>query len=245
MLIARSCHRYRSVRPDQLPLRRRLRELAFARPRFGYRRLCVLLRREGWRVNPKRILRLYRQEGLLVRTKRRKKRASHMRTVPPPATRANERWALDFVSDSLSDGTRYRVLTVIDIHSREALACDVGRSMTSESVTATLDRVIRVRRKPTMLTLDNGTEFTANHFDAWAHRRGIQLDFIRPGRPVENAFIESFNGSLRDECLNTGWFDSLEEARCAIEAWRVDYNVVRSHSSLGGLLRPRTWPEAA
>ena len=206
-----------------------------SRPRFGYRRIWVLLRREGWKVNHKLVYRIYHEEGLEVRFKRRKKRASHTRVPLPEPSRRNDQWALDFVSDTLESGRRYRALTVIDLYSRECVAIEVAFKMSSELVTTVLDRAIKRRTKPQSLTTDNGPEFRSNHFDAWAYGRGIQLDFIRPGRPVENAFIESFNGSLRDECLNAEWFADLGEAARAIEAWRIDYNEVRPHSSLGHL----------
>lgn len=174
-------------------------ELALARPRFGYVRFHVLLRREGWLVNRKKVYRLYCESGLMVRTKRRRKLASHMRTPPVPAQRVNERWAMDFVSDSTIDGRSLRVFTVIDTYSRECLALEVGRSMSAPQVSAALDRVISMRGKPQMITCVNGTEFTSNHFHAWAYQLGIAIDFIQPGRPVENGYIESFNGQLRDE----------------------------------------------
>ncbi len=213
----------------------RLRELAMARPRYGYRRLTILLRREGWQVNSKRVYRIYREEGLKVRIKRRKKLASYARVRPPAAGRVNERWSMDFVADSLSDGRRIRVLTVIDSFTRECLALKVAKSLPSPSVTETLNRVIRHRGAPRTIQVDNGTEFTSNHFDAWAYLRGIDVDFIRPGKPVDNAHIESFNGRLRDECLNSKWFESLDDARKALQDWRRDYNEVRPHSSLGDM----------
>ena len=195
----------------------------------------MLLAREGWRVNLKKVLRLYREEGLSVRVKRRRKRASHVRVAPELPTKRGERWAADFVADALSDGRRFRALTVIDIYSRECLAIEVDGSLPSQRVTEVLNRVIAKHGKPRTITLDNGTEFTSRHFDAWAWARKIGLDFIHPGRPVENGHIESFNGSLRDECLNTSWFESLADARQTIEAWRLDYNHTRPHSSLGQL----------
>jgi putative transposase len=211
----------------------RLRELALARPRYGYRRLTILLRREGWHVNSKREYRLYREEGLTVRVKRRKKLASHARVRPPAAARVNDRWSMDFVSDSLSDGRKSRGLTVIDSFTRECLALKVARSLPSRSVTEVLDDVIARRGGPRTIQVDNGSEFTANHFDAWAYFHGIHVDFIRPGKPVDNAHIESFNGRLRDECLNSNWFESVDDARAALQDWRRDYNEVRPHSSLG------------
>jgi len=186
-------------------------------------------------VNRKKVYRLYHELGLMVRTKRRRKHASHMRTTPAPAQHINERWAMDFVHDSTIDGRSLRVLTVIDTYSRECLVLEVDRALCAPQVTAALERVIVRRGKPQMITCDNGTEFTSNHFDAWAYKQGVAIDFISPGRPVENGHIESFNGKLRDECLNTSWFTDLEDARQTIEAWRLDYNHVRPHSRLGQL----------
>ena len=235
LLVSRSSKRYVSRRPDCSALKLRLCEFAFARPRYGYERLHILLRREGWHVNRKKVYRLYHEAGLMVRTKRRRKRASHLRTTPPLPTKTNERWSMDFVSDTLADSRRFRVLTAIDIFSRESLTLAVDFSLDATKVTAALDRVIARRGAPAMITIDNGTEFTSNHFDAWAYKSGIALDFIHPGRPVENGHIESFNGKLRDECLSASWFQSIEDARMTIEAWRLDYNETRPHSSLGGL----------
>ena len=205
------------------------------RPRFGYPRLYILLRREGWHANRKKVYRLYREEGLLVRTRRRKKSAAHVRAVPEAPTEPNERWAMDFVADRLASGHKIRALTLIDLHSRECLAIEVAPALRARDVTATLERVIEQRGRPKIITTDNGTEFTSNHFDAWAYANGIKIDFIHPGRPVENGHIESFNGRLRDECLSANWFLSLEDARTCIEEWRIDYNHVRPHSSLGHL----------
>lgn len=189
----------------------RLRELTLARPRYGYRRLTILLRREGGHVNAKRIYRLYREEGLTVRVKRRKKLASHARVQPSAAARVNERWSMDFVAGSLSDGRRIRVLTIIDSFTRECLAMKVAKSLPSQSVTEALGGVIEQRGAPRTIHVDNGTEFTSNHFDAWAYFRGIDVGFIRPGKPVDNAHIESFNGRLRDEWLNWKWYESLDD----------------------------------
>ena len=152
---------------------------------------------------------------------------------PLPATRVGERWSIDFLSDQLADGRRFRVLTVVDHVSRECVCVEVGQSLPSRAVTEALDRAMGRHGQPEAITLDNGTEFSCNHFDRWAYQRGIQLDFITPGRPVENNLIESFNGKLRDECLNVHWFESLAEARAEIEAWRQEYNETRPHSSLG------------
>ena len=213
-----------------------MRELAQARPRYGYRRLHVLLRREGWPVNMKRIRRLYRLEGLQLRHRvRRRKHASLHRGIPPAASRAHERWSMDFVHDALLDGRPFRVLTVIDQWSRWSPILEVAPGMSGRAVAAALDHAIGRHGKPRTITVDHGTEFTSRALDQWAYRRGITLDFIRPGKPVENGFIESFNGKLRDECLSANQFLSIEDARCKIEAWRVDYNLHRPHSSLDHL----------
>jgi len=211
----------------------RIRELAAVRVSYGYRRLHVLLRREGWKVNHKLVYRIYREEGLEVRTKKRRKRASALRVVLPAATRPNERWSMDFVSDSLHDGRRFRVLTLVDHFSRVSPAIEVGSSITGKRVVAVLERLAKAHGLPRVITTDNGTEFTSRAVDEWAHRSGVKLDFIRPGKPIENAYIESFNGRLRQECLNQSWFSSLEDAKIKIEAWRTDYNEHRPHTSLG------------
>ena len=211
----------------------RLRELAAVRVSYGYRRLHVLLRREGWKVNHKLVYRLYREEGLEVRTKKRRKRVSALRVVLPVASRPNERWSMDFVSDSLHDGRRFRVLTLLDHFSRVSPAIEVGSSITGKRVVAVLERLAIEHGLPRVITTDNGTEFTSRAVDEWAHRNGVKLDFIRPGKPIENAYIESFNGRLRQECLNQSWFSSLEDAKIKIEAWRTDYNEHRPHTSLG------------
>jgi putative transposase len=233
--LAESSFRYGSRRQEPEGLRERLVELAGERPRFGYRRLHVLLVREGWRVNHKRIQRMYREEKLAVRRKRRKRIAQTARRPKVVPKTANERWSMDFMSDSLATGRTFRTLNVIDDPTRECLAIEVDTSLSGERVTRVLDRLIARRGKPQSLVIDNGPEFASRAMDAWAYQRGIQLDFIRPGRPIENCFVESFNGSFRDECLNQHWFTSLDDARRTIEAWRIDYNRVRPHSSLGNL----------
>ncbi len=231
--VARSTQRYASRKDPQTALRRRLRELAAVRVRWGYRRLTVLLRREGWPVNAKRIYRLYRQEELTVRTTKRNKLARRTRTAVEPATRPNQRWAMDFVADRFSSGYRFRVLTIVDLYTRECLALFVDRSITGAKVAAELDAVVDRRGAPESITVDNGTEFVSRAMEAWSGSNSVRLDFIRPGRPVENAFIESFNGRLRDECLNVEIFDGIEDARRRIERWRWDYNGCRPHSALG------------
>lgn len=232
----RSTWMYRHHGKDDTALRLRLRELAAARPRFGHLRLHLLLRREGWVVNKKRTYRLYREEGLSVRTKKRRKRATHVRVAPPPPARANDRWAMDFMADRLDDGRRFRVLTVVDVFSRECLALVPDVSLTGRRVAQELDAVAAARGAyPTSITVDNGSEFYSKDMDSWAFAHGVKLDFIRPGRPMENGFIESFNGRFRDECLNAEIFISLDAARRSFATWKRDYNHDRPHTSLGGL----------
>ncbi|MCA1666963.1 MAG: IS3 family transposase [Thermomicrobia bacterium] len=212
--VPRTTMRYRSQARDQSPLRLRLRELAAVRVRYGYRRLHILLRREGWRVNAKRVYRLYREEGLSLRLKRPKKRVSVLRVTPPPAQRPNERWSIDFLKDSLADGRPFRVFTIVDNVSRVSPAIVADFSIKGERVVAVLDRL------------------KAKALDAWAYRNGMALEFSRPGKPTDNAFVESFNGHFRQECLDQHWFASLEEARQIIEGWRIEYNTERPHQAL-------------
>jgi putative transposase len=241
--VARSSYRYRSQAADQTALRIRLRDLAATRVRYGYRRLHILLRREGWRINHKRVSRLYRQEGLGIRVKRRKKLASVPRVLPPPAQRPQERWSLDFLADGLADGRRFRVLTIVDNVSRVSPAIEVGHSLTGERVVAVLERLKRTAGTPERIAIDNGPEFISKALDAWAYRNGVQLEFSRPGKPTDNAFVESFNGRFRDECLNQHWFMSLEEVRQTVEAWRIEYNTERPHRALGQQT-PAAWVTA-
>jgi putative transposase len=229
----RSSYRYRSVAADQTPLRLRLRDLAATRVRYGYRRLHVLLRREGWQINHKRVYRRYREEGLAIRVKRRKKLTSASRVPPTPATRPLERWSLDFLSDSLVDGRRFRVLTIVDTVSRVSPAIEIGVSLTGERVVAVLERLQRTMGRPERIAIDNGPEFISKALDAWAYHNSVQLEFSRPGKPTDNAFAESFNGRFRDECLNQHWFTSLEEVRQTVEGWRIEYNTERPHRALG------------
>ena len=201
--------------------------------RYGYRRLTVLLRREGWHVNAKRIYRLYREEELIVRTKQRRKIARRQRVRTSVATRANECWSMDFVSDRLADGTSFRILTVIDQFTRECVALEADRSMTGKKVAEALERARQERGSlPESITVDNGSEFSGRALEAWAMAHHVQLCFIRPGRPVENGFIESFNGRLRDECLNVEWFSSLDDAWQKLARFREHYNHQLPHSSL-------------
>ena len=234
--ISRSTARYQSRRSGDQELRERLRELAGERRRFGYRRLHVMLRREGQMVNHKRVYRLYREEGLSVR-KRRRKRVSREERLPLQAPAGPDQlWTLDFVSDALSWGRKIRMLTVEDAFTREALAIEVDTSLSGVRVARVLDRVTQERQAiPEVLVLDNGPELTSRALDQWAYERGVKLHFIDPGKPQQNGFIESFNGRFRDECLNEYWFLSLADARTTVEGWRIDYNQNRPHSSLGNL----------
>ena len=225
--------RYQSRKVFDEVLRRRLRELAGTHVRYGYRRLTVLLRREGWHVNAKRIYRLYREEELIVRTKQRRKLARRQRAVTiAMAVRPNQRWSMDFVSDKLADGRSFRILTVVDQFTRECVALEADRSMTGRKVAEVLEGVREERSLPESITVDNGSEFSGRALEAWAMANDVQLCFIRPGRPVENGFVESFNGRLRDECLNVEWFSSLDDARQKLAKFRAHYNHHRPHSSL-------------
>jgi putative transposase len=230
--ITRWTNRYQSRRDPQSELRIRLRDLAGSRVRYGYRRLTVLLRREGWAVNAKRVYRLYQEEGLQVRKPKRAKRAAHARVPLPQPVRANQRWSMDFVSDRFSDGKWFRILTVVDQYTRECLCCYADQTQTGEKVVDHMKRLIQLRGAPESITTDNGSEFAGQAMDAWAHEAGVKLDFIRPGRPVQNGYIESFNGRLRDECLNSEIFFSLTDAREKLKRWRHDYNQNRPHTAL-------------
>jgi putative transposase len=230
---ARSTRRYQSRRPPCTELRDRLKALAAERPRWGYRRLYRVLRREGRCVNRKRVQRVYRDEGLAVR-RRRRKRVAMPRTPLPSIRGANERWSMDFVSDALSDGRRFRALTIVDDFTRESPAIEVDTSLPGDRVVRVLESLATTRGLPKAIVCDNGPEFRGEVLDQWAERRGVALQFIQPGKPIQNAFAESFNGRFRDECLNENWFLSLVDARRTIEAWRMDYNVARPHSGLAG-----------
>ena len=183
-------------------------------------------------MNVKRVYRLYREEGLALRYKRAKKRVSVPRVAPPPAARPNERWSIDFLRDSLADGRAFRVFTVVDNVSRVSPAIEAAFSIRGEAVVAVLDR-LKTSGLPERLAVDNGPECISKALDGWAYRNGVQLEFSRPGKPTDNAFVESFNGHFREECLDQHWFVSLEEARQVIEAWRIEYNTERPHRALG------------
>jgi putative transposase len=233
--LLRSTCRYLCRRRDDVRLRQRLKELAQKRPRFGYRRLWWTLRhREHFLVNPKRVHRVYREEGLQVR-RRRRKRVSRVRVPLPVPSRPNEEWSIDFMRDTLGDARAFRTFNVVDDLTRECPAIEVAKSIPGERVVRVLDRIASERGYPERMVMDNGPELAGQVLDEWAYRNGVELHFITPGRPVENAYIESFNGKFRDECLNEHWFSTLEDARLTIEEWRRDYNEQRPHSALGGL----------
>jgi len=194
-----------------------------------------MLKREGVVINHKRTERIYKEEGLALRIRRRKKMAAIQRIEALAPTRVNERWSMDFVSDALSSGRKIRALTIVDEYSRKCHRIEVDKSIGGQRVTRVLDEIAQFEGLPSLITIDNGPEFISKALDAWAYQRGIKLNFIRPGKPVDNSFIESFNGRFRDECLNDHWFVSLDEARKIIEDWRIDYNNERPHTSLGNL----------
>lgn len=231
----RSSFRYQPKPDKNTELRVRLRELAEQRRKFGSPRLLVLLHREGHLVNHKRIERLYREEGLSLRSKKRKKRISHLRVILDRPEQANQHWSMDFVSDSLWNGRRFRVLTIVDDLTRECPALEVDHSLPGLRVTRVLDRLAETRGLPEVITVDNGPEFISKAMDAWAFQNKVRLRFIQPGKPVQNAYVESFNGKLRDECLNENVFTDVHDARNKIETWRKDYNSTRPHSSLNNL----------
>ncbi|WP_353471547.1 IS3 family transposase [Salipiger sp. H15] len=228
-------YRRGSTRPADIKLRERLKELSGERRRFGYRRLHLLLGREGWQVNWKKLYRIYREEGLTVRKRGGRKRAIGTRAPMAIPQGPNQRWSPDFVSDSLSDGRRFRVLCVIDDYSRECLATVVDTSLSGLRVGRELDSIARVRGYPCMVVSDNGTELTSNAILSWQEDRKVEWHYIAPGKPMQNGFVESFNGRLRDECLNEHLFANLRHARELISAWRDDYNHHRPHTSLDGL----------
>jgi putative transposase len=230
----RSTQRKPSTRDPRLEIRQRMHEIARTRIRYGYRRVHVMLRRDGWALGKNLVWRLYREEGLALRSKQPRRRKMvvqrEARCVPK---RPDEAWSLDFVQDQLSNGQKFRALTVVDVFSREGLAIEVGQRLRGEHVVAVLNRLVGERGAPKYLFADNGAEFTGRLVDLWAYHHGTRIDFSRPGKPTDNAFIETFNGSLRDECLNLHWFETLAEARKEIEAWRRDYNESRPHMALG------------
>ncbi|RXG84489.1 IS3 family transposase, partial [Bradyrhizobium zhanjiangense] len=219
--------RYQTSRADDAALRQRMRALAQERRRFGYRRLHVLLKREGYRINHKKLFRLYREERLAVRRRGGRKRAIGTRAPMTVPMAPNDRWSLDFVSDQLTDGRRFRILTVVDDCTRECLALVADTSLSGARVARELDRLVMERSKPKMVVSDNGSEFTSNATLTWADQSRVAWHYIAPGKPTQNAFIESFNGRLRDELLNETLFTSLAQARVTLGCWRADYNNAR------------------
>jgi putative transposase len=232
----RSTQRKPSRRDPRLELRQRMHEIAQTRIRYGYRRIQIMLRREGWPISRNLVYRLYREEGLALRSKRprRRKMVVHREARIKPS-RPNQVWSLDFVHDQLSGGQKFRILTVVDVYSREGLAIEVDYRLRGENVVEVLNSLVRQRGAPKFLFADNGAEFTGHLVDLWAYHHNVRIDFSRPGKPTDNAFIETFNGSLRDECLNLHWFDNLAEAKRLIEVWRIDYNVSRPHMGIGNI----------
>ncbi len=225
--------RYESRRPDDRDLRERMKAIAHERRRFGYRRVHILLKREGYVVNHKKLFRLYREEKLAVRRRGGRKRAIGTRAPMMIPFAPNERWSLDFVSDQLTDGRSFRILAIVDDCTRECLALVADTSLSGFRVARELDCLIVERGKPKMIVSDNGSELTSNAILAWADQSRVTWHYIAPGKPMQNAFIESFNGRLRDELLNETLFTSLAQARVALGCWQTDYNGSRPHSRLG------------
>jgi putative transposase len=234
--LGRSTHRYRARKAVRdAELRTRLKELAARRMRFGYRRLTALLEREGMPANHKRVYRLYREEGLAMRIRQRRRIRWSGAVVKPAASQPNQRWSMDFLSDCVSTGKVIRMLTIVDDCTRECPAIEVDTALGGLRVRRVLDRIASERGLPEAIVVDNGPEFRGRALAAWSEERRVRLEFIQPGKPVQNAYVESFNGRLRDECLNANWFTNLSDARRKIEIWRQDYNQQRPHSSLNYL----------
>jgi putative transposase len=231
--IDRSSVRYASTRPDDAAARAAMKAVASERRRFGYRRIHIMLQRQGIVMNQKKLRRLYREEKLQVRRRGGRKRALGTRRPMLVPDRINIRWSLDFVSDAMTDGRRFRVLAVVDDFSRECLALVVDTSLSGFRVTRELDAIIALRGKPSMIVSDNGTEYTSTAILNWCQQSGVEWHYIAPGKPMQNGFVESFNGRFRDECLNETLFSSLAEARKEIRSWKEDYNHRRPHSALG------------
>jgi len=234
--IERTSFKYnRKIKPDEEIIRKRLKELSQERMRFGYRRLHVMLCREGFVINHKRTQRIYRQENLMLRKKRRKKFASVLRPSRPEAVRINHVWCMDFIHDRLDNGRQLKSMTLVDEYSRKCLTIEADTSLPGIKVVQALERVSFKDGLPEIISVDNGPEFIGKALDSWAYQRGIKLSFITPGKPTENPYVESFHDKFRDECLNLHWFLTLEHARNIIEKWRIDYNCQRPHSSLKNL----------
>jgi putative transposase len=230
----RGTFRYRTQKDPRTALRMRIREIAQIRVRYGYRKIRVLLNREGWNVGKYLVERLYREEGLTLqqRRKRRRRVAEHRRERFHPSG-PNQVWSMDFVADQLADGRRFRALTVVDIYTRECLAIEAGQKLKGEDVVRVLGRIKLQRGVPNMLYCDNGSEFSSQAMDLWAYQNGVRIAFSRPGKPTDNAFVESFNGTLRAECLDTHWFKTMTDTQQTVETWRQEYNESRPHRALG------------
>ncbi len=238
--IDRSLYTYKGKRGEQAPLKNRIKEICETRVRYGYRRVHVLLQREGWPINMKRTRRLYNELGLQLRNKTPKRRVkAKLRQERTDATHSNQIWAMDLVHDQLATGRKLRILTIIDTHSRFAPATDPRFSYRDEDVVHTLERVCRQVGYPKVIRVDNGSEFISRDLDLWAYQKDVVLDFSRPGKPTDNAYIESFNGKFRAECLNQHWFLPLDDARQKLDDWRKDYNKVQPHSAIGN--KPPIW----
>ncbi len=233
MGISRSLYRYESKRPEDTPLKDRLTALAAQKRCYGYRCLHVLLLCEGWLLSWKRTYRVYREAGLTVRRRKRKRIAGIERQEKVMATKPNQSWSMDFVSDGFVDGRRLRCLNIVDDFTKECLAIEVDTSLPGRRVVSVLERLAEMRGLPRSITVDNGPEFISKALDAWAYEQGLTLRFIEPGKPQQNAYIESFNGKFRDECLNEHWFLSMHHAQAIIADWRLEYNEARPHSALG------------
>jgi putative transposase len=230
----RSTYHYKSRRPDQAGLEARIKDICATRVRYGYRRVHVLLRREGWDVNVKKTHRIYNELGLQLRNKTPKRRVrAKLRDDRRPATQPNETWAMDFVHDQLATGKKIRVLTVVDTFSRFSPVIDPRFSYRAENVVQSLERVCEIVGYPKTIRVDQGSEFVSRDMDLWAYANGVTLDFSRPGKPTDNAFIEAFNGRFRAECLNAHWFLTLDDARLKMEDWRKYYNEDRPHGAIG------------
>lgn len=231
---ARSVYHYRSRRDPRTEVRARMREIAAARVRYGYRKIRVMLQREGVELSKKVVYRLYREEGLPLRYRpSRRRRMQTRRPVRLQVMGPNEAWGLDFVADQLSNGLRFRALTVVDVFTREAPAIEVGQQLRATDVVRVLERLRQSHGQPNTLRCDNGSEFTSQLVDLWAYQHQVRIDYSRPGKPTDNAFVESFNGTFRDECLNAHWFESIADARAVVESWRAEYNESRPHRALG------------
>jgi putative transposase len=232
--VNRATIRYKAKKKDENAISQKIRKIALEKRRFGYRRIHMMLKREGEKINHKRVYRIYKEQGLKVKKRGGRKRAIGIRVVKKVSEKINERWSLDFVSDGLANGKRIRMLTVLDDYSRMNLGIVVDTSLSGKRVARELEGIIEIYGKPETILSDNGTEFTSHAIIEWAKEKGINWEYIEPGKPYQNGLIESFNGKLRDECLNEELFMSLKDAENKIENWRNEYNKERPHSSLDG-----------